>query len=448
MSRALVDLLLRIVLVLAWVLGAAALPACADRFFALHAFLLPSNTTTEYFPVFGARAVAGNPNEIQVTCPMPDAGKIIEISANRRAAIGGFGGATHAFAIFKTTPPAAGSTTSMAVTFTTADGAGVPKHSTVAPVAFLQGDQLSIQSVPSGSVASSRVDLYVLFDAVTAGASYYCATNNTIIVNQPDTSSFAGSNAAPGAYCSGQIADCGLVVPFTAHARKLIGLAVPAPGAGESCTFIFRDFGSDTGLSCVADSTNGGRCSCVVGSTDAACVATDIAITKDDPVDLNTSCTAGAIAAGIRPIAAFELKAAVPGRFVVPFSPKSQTVSNTAVQYATPYSAAAVFAASEANQRGLAPAFQVTSMSCYGNGAPGAGKNYQYSLRDDGTDAGPVCTISGTNFKCTGVTTASVAVDSLLATKSTPSGTPANVRAACSYAAQLPADAYAVTGDQ
>src|SRR3990167_7522371 len=252
-------------------------------------------------------------------------------------------------------------------------------------VTTVDGDTVNILIQPSNSPAntdmvwSAQYDTGVANESIIGSASCDGLSTGGLTYIPPHGYLQYGSNTE---------GDVELVIPTGGTIGQLFGKMSGAPGTGKSWTIVVRINEADSTSTCVI--------------SDAATTCQDVSHTSAVSAGGRVSCSitsTGGPTSGNNGRCGFVFTATTDGEFVIPSS-SATALSVSAVRYQYLWAAGIAPNATEANVDAGGQASTMKAIRVYLSAAPGAGKNYIITLRNNVADTADTCTVSDTAQTC------------------------------------------------
>lgn len=298
-----------------------------------------------------------------------------------------------------------GADTTIVVTFS---GTATQANDTTHTVTVAAGDRLCWSVVTSASTSASTLRISAQYVGDTAKESILAGGSGANTLGADTTTRYT----SVGGLSFGDTTQTNvqMTCPTAGTLKKLYIRLTAAPGAGDTRTFTIYKNGSSTGLT--------------VTISDVATTGNDtsntVAVVAGDLLALQCAATGTPADAGLQ--FGFALEATTDGDFAVLAGTTDDPSTGATVFSFLNISPGFTFGSE--TQFLCGQAFYMTALYAQVGVAPGVGKSWALTVRNNATDTALSATISGTNV--TGSSTGSVAVANYdnLCLESTPTGTP------------------------
>jgi len=291
-------------------------------------------------------------------------------------------------------------------------------------VSVSAGDLATWVAVPSGTPVAAIPHITVQFDGSTTKESILGGSgsgNNTATRFYPPHGNEGSGNTT-------EAVGSETLIP-TGGSFKNLRIVKSDPGVGNTFVWTLRKNSADTALTCTITSGN-------TGCTDTS---NSVTVAAGDAVSLSFTQTGTPTASTGRYAVTFVSD--TEGEFILAAS-NTGNVSNAASVYDLVHMHEnSAWNATETSADQLAQIMTIKAIYVELNASPGAGTSYTFNLRQNASSPGLSCQVSGTNTTCNGSATISISAADLLASESTPSGTPTARNPSIAYCGQIAAAA-------
>lgn len=357
-----------------------------------------SNSTTRYNVLMGAASSDSSwiTTEVLRVDIVPVAGTIKDLNIVLDTAPGA--GKSYTFTVFKN-----GSSTNLTLTISGADTSG---NDSTNEIDLAAGDRVSIESDPTGTPTSSPVRWSVVFigdsatDSVLMGGTTFTTTNATTFA---PAHGYTGSDTIE--------ADVETIITTAGTINNLFVRLSLAPGGGQSRAITIRKNAGDTTLTATVSESD----------KTADDTVNSFTVVAGDRIAVKIVSSASPAAAGTQVGIAFVPDSA--NQFMTA-SATDLNLSNSATRFLHFSAGDHTPSATETDVQDLTNYSTAKSMRVLLSGSPGAGNNYQFTLRVNGKDTDLTVTIS--DAATSGVITADVELTNkdLISISSVPTSSP------------------------
>lgn len=338
-----------------------------------------------------------------------------------------FGGDMHGLSMTVDAAPGAGESwvftlrkesAGTSVTCTISGGTATTCNDNTNMASYLAGEDATIETVASAGVAATTFNRSIqLRSGDPRGTSYGTSTGTNLTNSATTYWSLAGGDSTPSTTRRDNTVD---TVDSTAWKGLYVEVSA-VPGAGKSWVFDLEQatdgstFAS-TGVTCTISGDAATTCS-ETSTLYASSGSTEEFVLEVVPSGTPTAATAH-FGVGALP--------ATRGTYLWLMGTGGDP-STTAVSFCSVQRGGGTFSTTETARDNMTRAVTMQSIRSLVQTAPGAGKSWAVTLRDDVADTGLSCTISGaSDFDCVDTETVTVAANSLVAIELTPTSTPSS----------------------